>query len=666
VSTACVVYKSCMTHEEKAQALGRDETSCQEIVALLERNAKLDERCTDLERQVAWFQRQIFGSKSERRIETPDAQQPALGESFAIGAATPPPAITVPSHARRQAKKPWEGTPDDSGLRFDASIPVQEIRIPDPRVEALGPSEYAVIDEKATYRLAQRPGSYVVLKYVREVVKHRATAEILCPPAPPAVIEKSFADVSFLVGLLIDKFLYHLPLYRQHQRLQDSGIRLARATLTNLVHRSLMLLEPIYEAHVRSILESQVLAMDETPIRAGRHPGKKGKMQSAYFWPMYGDRDEIAFPFSTSRALEVPRKLLATFKGTLLCDGYPVYDSYAKLTPGVSRAQCCSHVRRQFVDAASAEPALCKQALDLIGEIYAHEARIREQGLVGEAKLAYRAEHCKQAVDRFFEWLRDTLRDRIFVSSNPFLKAAAYAVDREAEIRVFLADPAVPIDTNHLEREIRPIAVGRNYAERSVMRRAAGFRAAESMLREDRAPHNHRRSRNASRRSLGVKRTFRWEGSTSLSKARFFIARSASTYPCVVVGLACPSHSAMTVMSTPDWRRCIAVVCRTVCGEILRPRNEGHASAACWAARRRRKATPERVNGWPARFGKRGRSDGPGLSAIQRDSRRAVDFQRGTRRSLRPLPRRCTVAVGPGTKSDAFRHTTSDTRAPVL
>jgi len=457
-----------MTYEEKARALGRDETSRKEIVALLERNAELDERCagldvrcTELERQVAWFQRQIFGSKSERRIETPDAQQPALGESFAIGAAMPPSTITVPSHTRREPKKPWEGTPDDSGLRFNASIPVQEIRIPNPETETLQPSEYAVIGEKATYRLAQRPGSYVVLKYVREVIKHRGTAEVLCPPAPPAVIEKSFADVSFLAGLLIDKFLYHLPLYRQHQRLQDNGIRLARATLTNLVHRSLMLLEPVYDAQTLSILASLVLAMDETPIRAGRHPVKKGRMQSAYFWPMYGDRDEIVFPFSTSRSLEVPRKLLVSFKGTLLCDGYLVYDRYAELTQGVCRAQCWSHVRRQFVDAASAEPKLSKQALDLIGEIYAHETVIRERGLVGEEKLAYRAEHSKLAVDRFLAWLRDTLRDRILVPSNPFLKAANYALERQAELRVFLADPAVPIDTNHLEREIRPIAVGR-------------------------------------------------------------------------------------------------------------------------------------------------------------------------------------------------------------
>jgi hypothetical protein len=157
------------------------------------------------------------------------------------------------------------------------------------------------------------------------------------------VIEKSVADVSFLAGLLVDKFLYHLPLYRQHQRLQDGGIHLARATLTNLVHQSAALLEPIYEAQLRSILESAVLAMDETPIRAGRSPDRQGKMQGAYFWPMYGDRHEVAFPFSTSRSLATARGLLESFIGVLLSDGYPVYERYTVEVKDAVRAQCWSH-----------------------------------------------------------------------------------------------------------------------------------------------------------------------------------------------------------------------------------------------------------------------------------------------------------------------------------
>ena len=148
-------------------------------------------------------------------------------------------------------------------------MPVQEILLTNPEVADLPPDAYEVIGEKVTYRLAQRPGAYVILKYRRPVIKRKDTEVLSCPPAPPAVFEKSFADVSLLAGLLIDKFVYHFPLYRQHQRLLQAGIRLSRGTLTQWVQRAAELLEPIYYALLSSILQSQVLTMDETPRQSG-------------------------------------------------------------------------------------------------------------------------------------------------------------------------------------------------------------------------------------------------------------------------------------------------------------------------------------------------------------------------------------------------------------
>ncbi len=444
-----------MTLEEKATSLSHEE-----IVALLRSKEDLTTQVAELEHQLAWLKRQIFGSKSERRVDLPDTQQLALGEVFVPAASEPAPTVTVPSHTRRAPTPLWEGT-SDGRLRFDASVPVQEIRVPNPEAALYSPAAYDVVGQKITYRLGQKPGSYVVLKYVRDVLKLKSEERFLCPPAPPTVLDKSIADVSFLAGLLIDKFLYHLPLYRQHQRLQDAGIHLARATLTNLVHASATLLEPVYEAQLRSILQSAVLAVDETPIRAGRSPDRKGKMQSAYFWPLYGDRNEVAFPFSTSRSLAAARSLLDSFEGTLLADGYTVYDRYVDRAGDQVRAQCWSHARRKFVEAESAEPELVKRALEWIGQIYAGEETIRERAFDGVAKLEYRTEHVKPVVDGFFAWLQETLREKLLLPSNPFTRAASYALEREESLRVFLENPAVPVDTNHLEREIRPIAVGR-------------------------------------------------------------------------------------------------------------------------------------------------------------------------------------------------------------
>jgi len=321
------------------------------------------------------------------------------------------------------------------------------------------PEAYEVISEKVTYRLAQRPGAYVILKYVRPVVKLKETQALVNAPAPPAVLERSFADVSLLAGLLVDKLRYHLPLYRQHQRLAAAGIHLSRATLTQWVHRTAALLEPIYHALLSSILQSKVLAMDETPIKAGRH--EKGKLHTGYFWPVYGDQDEIAFPYAASRAQSVVREALGQFCGVLLTDGYTVYERYAQTVNHIVHAQCWSHARRHFVDAAAIEPPLVAQALEFIGQLYHSEAQARERQLTDEALLTFRAEQAKPIVDAFFAWLRRTLREQVLLPTNPFTQAAQYALEREAALRVFLEYPAVPLDTNHLEREIRAIAMGR-------------------------------------------------------------------------------------------------------------------------------------------------------------------------------------------------------------
>jgi transposase len=440
-----------MTWEEQAATLRPDE-----IVALLVENA-------DLKRQLEWFKRQLFGRKSERRLREPDPHQLSLRGMLTTPAAPadrpPPPTETVKAYQRRARFAAAADPCSDSELRFDASVPVQEIVLANPAVAELLPDAYEVIGEKVTYRLAQRPGAYVILKYVRPVIKRKDTAVLTCPPAPPAVFEKSFADVSVIAGLLIDKFTYHLPLYRQHQRLVHAGIRLSRGTLTQWVQRAAELLEPIYHALLSSILQSQVLAMDETPIKAGRQG--QGKLHTGYFWPIYGDQDEVAFPFAASRAQAVVREALGNFCGILVTDGYIVYDRFVQTVNRLVHAQCWSHTRRHFVDAERAEPRLVAEALERIGAFYKEEASIRARGLEAEAKLAHRGEYTKPLVEAFFTWLKQTVITKVLLPSNPFAQAARYALEREAALKVFLAYPNVPLDPNHLEREIRAIALGR-------------------------------------------------------------------------------------------------------------------------------------------------------------------------------------------------------------
>lgn len=415
-------------------------------------------RRIEAERQLAWFKRQIFGQKSEKRMgDIATADQLSLGQSLEGESRAVEKTVTVKGHARAVTKA--AAPREEPAVRFDDSVPRTRRVILPPEVEGLDESEFEVIGEKVTQHLVQTPAIYQVEEIVRPVVKLKADERICAAPADPGVLERSLADVSVLAGLLVDKFRFHLPLYRQHQRMRACGIHLARSTLTSWVHRSIDLLLPIYDAQVASILESSVLAMDETPIKAGRK--SKGKMRQAYYWPLYGDRDEVAFPFAPTRAHQHAEEILATFEGTLIADDYGAYEAYARKHEQTTRAACWAHTRRKFVEAEDLEPDRVEKALGYIRGIYATEKEIRETKLEGDAKRKVRVEETRPIVEEFFVWLEEELVQSALLPSNPFTEAARYALKLKTELQVFLSDPAVPVDTNHLERALRPIPMGR-------------------------------------------------------------------------------------------------------------------------------------------------------------------------------------------------------------
>ena len=433
-----------------------------EMAALQGENAALKQEVTELKRQLDWFKRQLFGSKSEQRpVDTPVAQLDLWGAVPPVPPAVAEGESTTITYQRGKAPKQRPADcVNDSGLRFTADVPVKVITYTPPELQGEEADQYEVIGTHSTYRIAQRPASYLILQYDRPVIKRKDSGQPLPSPAPANVLERSVTDVSFLVGLLLDKFQYHLPLYRQHQRLEQAGITLSRATLTHVARRAIDLLKPIVEAQLHSVLHSSVLAMDETPIKAG--PSGKGKMKQAYFWPLYGDQDEIVFTFSASRGRQHLEKVIRhQFKGILLSDGYRAYASYAKANANIIHAQCWTHSRRTFIEAESSEPTAVREALSLIAAIYQSEAKLTEKKLNGEAKRDYRLTHSKPLVDQFFAWCQTQWQRTDLTPSNPLSKALGYVTRREHELRVFLEDPDVPLDTNHLERALRPIPMGR-------------------------------------------------------------------------------------------------------------------------------------------------------------------------------------------------------------
>ena len=417
---------------------------------VLEQQDQFSVQLQQLKSQLDWFKQQLFGQKSERHVEQNPDQLSLLDTPSR--SAVDPEKETI-TYTRSKGPKDRGDSVNGTGLRFDATVPVKEIHMRAPELEGDDKAQYVVIDEKITCRLTQRPASYVVLKYLQPVVKHKASGDITTHGAPAGLFDKSLADVSFIAGMLLDKFLYHQPLYRQHQKLTLNGITLARSTLTNLTHRSIDLLVPIFEAQWDSAIHSRVLAMDETPVKAGQK--KKGKLHQGYYWPILGDKDEICFAFSPSRGKKVVCELLKDFDGTLITDGYKVYERYA-MQQDIEHAQCWVHGRRYFVKAEPYDEA-AKEALSLIATLYQHEKHIRDNNLTRDDMLSYRQEHSLPLVDDFFAWCKAQCHRTDILPKDKLSQALNYMMAREKSLHVFLTNPDVPMDTNALERGLRVI-----------------------------------------------------------------------------------------------------------------------------------------------------------------------------------------------------------------
>lgn len=467
-----------MNYEEIAASLSREKIISllvmeQHFSAVEEQNellktqfSLLEQRLKEAEYQIAWFKKEFFGKKSEKRYSVePDngsiqlyiSEQLKKQAEIAIEQSSKEKTEIKPYQRGKAKKLDLKNAVSETGLRFDDTVPVKVIKVPNKEVEGLKPEDYEIISTKVVHRIAQT-NCYQVLKYEMDVIKLKDSQEVINTPAPKAVFENSYADVSFLARLIIDKFLYHLPLYRQEQRLKAAGIKLSRATLVSYIDKIAFILEPIYRAQVKSILKSKILAMDEVPISAGVDKAKN-KMKRGYFWPMYGEEKEVAFHFSESRSIQVLLETLKDkFTGILLSDGYQAYINYTEANKTV-HALCWSHARRYFIKAENVEPALVTKALEYIKQLYKIEEEIKTKSSLERQEI--RGEESKRIVDNFFAWLKEEQSKNCLLPSSPYTKAVNYCLERESGLRVFLSEPELALDTNHVEREIRAVVIGR-------------------------------------------------------------------------------------------------------------------------------------------------------------------------------------------------------------
>jgi transposase len=277
------------------------------------------------------------------------------------------------------------------------------------------------------------------------------------------------ATEALLAHVLVNKFADHLPLYRQSQIFARQGVTLDRSTLCNWVGRACWWLTPLHELILSTILSSPKVVADDTTLPV-LDPGR-GRTMTGRLWCYATDNrpwrgpghPAAAYVFSEDRKGEHPACHLKGFHGLLQVDGYAGFgrlvSAAAKEAPQL--AFCWSHARRKFYDIhAATKSPLADEALRRIASLYEIEAAIR--GQTAEDRQLVRQQRTRPLVEAIHGWLRQQL-ERVS-GRSALAKAIRYALNHWSGLIQFLHDGRLELDTNIVERAMRPVALGRKNA----------------------------------------------------------------------------------------------------------------------------------------------------------------------------------------------------------
>ena len=327
-----------------------------------------------------------------------------------------------------------------------------------------------VIGEETSQRLDVIPAQYRVMVTHRPKYACRACEDaVVAAPAPERLIKGGLPTEAMVAYVLVAKYAWHLPLYRQAQMLRTQGLDIKRAILAFWVGYAAAELKPLYLRLRELILCSGKIAVDET-VAPVLDPGR-GRTKKGYFWAIarddrpWGGTDPpaIAYSYAPGRGAVHALKLLDHYRGIVQCDGYAAYKTLADATPGaaITLAFCWSHLRRYFFDIAKGGNApIASEALERIAELYAIEKTIR--GHSADARRAVRQHKSKPLVLALKAWLEQQLA-RVS-GKSPIAEAIRYGLHHWDGLARFLDDGRIELDTNIVERGIRPIVLNRKNA----------------------------------------------------------------------------------------------------------------------------------------------------------------------------------------------------------
>ena len=369
------------------------------IKKLTEQNESLQSRIKELTAQVAWLNRQLYGRKSEKLpVYNPNqlylfadmpgenAQQTSEARDEAVEK------ITVTKGERRQERK-------NRIMMEDLPVLEQVILTPD----NLDRNLYKKIGEEVTRIVEHKPGQL----YIREIIREKwglkdntSTAPkgmggVLIAPMPLLPIYKGIAGASLLAEILLQKYEYHMPYYRQIKQYSHLGMKgLTESTVDGWFKQTIDLLKPLYEALKSEVMKADYVQADETTTPVINRDTHKAAKE--YLWMVRAVMERLVLFYydQGSRAGAVIESLANryNFKGYLQCDGFAGYETAFKTNPDVHLVNCMVHIRRHFEQALDENRQIAEHALGEIQHLYRIEHMCDDAGLSPEERKTKRQE----------------------------------------------------------------------------------------------------------------------------------------------------------------------------------------------------------------------------------------------------------------------------------
>ena len=452
--------------EERATIEAENSRIATEVADLTAVNKAADARIAELMAMVKMFERALYGTRSERlRSDKPSEEQIAfVFDEIETGVAA--------VEAELEKAGGNSKSKDAPRLRKEFASHLERVEIV---IEPETPAgceglEKVRIGEDVSARLDVTPAKFRVIVTRRPKYAYRNRDGVVQAPAPAHLIESGLPSEALLAQIAVSKYADGLPLYRQEAIYARDGVDLDRSLMAQWMGKVGFELQPLADYLMEKIKQGERIFADETTLPT-LAPGT-GKTQKAWLWAYARDDRPfgragppmVAYRYEDSRSGECVERHLTGFAGILQVDGYAAYNRLARSAgadKGVILAACFAHVRRRFYELHVNESSrLATQTVTTMTTLWEIEEQVR--GCDPATRLKARQERSAAIVAELFDlWARELPR---LSGKSKLAEAIRYALSRRLALERFLTDGRIEIDSNTVERAIRPQTITRKNA----------------------------------------------------------------------------------------------------------------------------------------------------------------------------------------------------------